>query len=93
MLNLSLIRHNLIGLQNIMAMILTGKFRTLSIKKTQKICNFLNLNNFKFDEVLCSPALRTKQTLEIINNNLQIKVKIKFLDKLYHNSDTDILIL
>ena len=91
MLNLSLIRHAKSDWPTkYNCNDFDRKISDTGIKKTQKICNFLNLNNFKFEEVLCSPAIRTKQTLEIINNNLQIKPKIKFLDKLYHNSDTDI---
>tara|TARA_B100001057_G_scaffold283854_1_gene284227 strand:+ start:158 stop:667 length:510 start_codon:yes stop_codon:yes gene_type:complete len=60
------------------------------VKKTKKIGVFLKSRNFFFDEILCSPSVRTKQTLEIIEYFYSNKPEIKFIDDLYYISGKDL---
>ena len=53
---------------------------------------WLKKNDFIPDIILCSPALRTRQTLEIVNGKLGVKDKnIFFEDSIYEASLADLL--
>ena len=56
------------------------------IQKTKKVGGYLRNKNISFDEVLCSPSLRTKKTLDLISTFFKNKPEIKFLEDLYHKS-------
>ena len=62
------------------------------IKKTKKILKFLEetKKNIPFNEVLCSPSRRTKETLNLLLDNISNKPKIYFLKDLYYSSGFDI---
>lgn len=60
------------------------------VRETKKIGEFLVSEKIFFDEILCSPSLRTKETLEIIKYFFKNKPKINFIDDLYHTSGKDL---
>ncbi len=60
------------------------------VRETKKIGEFLVSEEIIFDEILCSPSLRTKETLKIIKYFFKKKSKIKFIDDLYHTSGKDL---
>jgi len=60
------------------------------IKKTKKIGEFIKSREFSFDEILCSPSVRTKETLKIIKYYFTNKPKIKLIDDLYYMSGKDL---
>ena len=59
-----------------MGMILIETYQKLVNNKTKKVGRFLKKNKkIVFDEILCSPALRTKRTLDIISVFLKTNQK------------------
>jgi phosphohistidine phosphatase len=90
MLNLSLIRHGKSNWNVVDTDDLSRKISKIGESKTNILGNFLQKEKIYFDEVFCSPAKRTKQTLEIINQYTPFKPKIQFIDDLYHASGKDI---
>ncbi len=59
--------------------------------RTEKICKFLNDNGVIISKVLCSTALRTVKTYEIIFKSYKNRFNVKFLDELYHATADNIL--
>ena len=90
MLNLSLIRHANSDLNNSIHNDMDRPVSLKGIDKTEKICEFLKKKKISFDEVLCSPSRRTKETLDIIIKNLPDKPIVNYLENLYHTSAIDI---
>ncbi len=90
MLNLTLLRHAKSNLQNHTGNDFSRDISEIGINKTKKIGKFLKEKKIFFDEVLCSPSLRTKKTLKLILNFLNQKPIIKFIDELYYKSNVDI---
>ena len=62
------------------------------VKKTKKILKFLEGKKKKilFKEIFCSPSRRTKETLDLLLENISNKPKINFLENLYYSSGVDI---
>lgn len=61
-------------------------FRDLSstgLQKLEILSNCLENKNFKVDVVYCSPALRTKQTWEALQSNLDLDCDIFYPEDLY----------
>ncbi|MCE2993428.1 MAG: SixA phosphatase family protein [Alphaproteobacteria bacterium] len=63
---------------------------TFGKKQAQHIASLLNHNSIKTQKILCSPSIRTKQTLEIISTALNCTVDIEFKDSLYSASTEDL---
>ena len=61
------------------------------IKKTIKIGKLLNKKNTDIFKILCSPALRTKKTKDIILDFLVHKPKVEYNSELYHESGANLL--
>lgn len=61
------------------------------IKKTIKIGKLLNKNNTDIFKILCSPALRTKKTKDIIIDFLVHKPIVEYNSELYHESGANLL--
>lgn len=59
--------------------------------RTKKICNYLNDQKIEISKVLCSTALRTRKTYEIISRSFQKSLKVEFLDELYHTTAENML--
>ena len=90
MLNLSLLRHAKYDLNNSIHNDMNRPISLKGIDKTKKICKFLKKKKMSFDEVLCSPSRRTKETLDIIIKDFPNKPLVNYLDNLYHTSAVDI---
>jgi len=54
---------------------------------------FLSENAIKPDFALCSPAIRTRQTLEEIQKSFPAPIPTEYHPKIYHASDRDLLAL
>ncbi len=61
------------------------------IKEVEQLSIFLQKKNLYIDEVICSPAIRTKQTWEYLNDKLKFQIKVTFPDKLYNISVQDMV--
>jgi phosphohistidine phosphatase len=48
-----------------------------------RIANFIYQKDIAFDQIFCSPALRTKQTIELIEQHLNKQLNIQLLHELY----------
>ena len=92
MLNLSLVRHAKSDWSNYDGDDMARPISSKGIKKTKKILKFLEekKKNIPFNEVLCSPSRRTKETLNLLLDNISTKPRIKFLENLYYSSDVNI---
>ena len=90
MLNLTLIRHAKSNWESFDGDDFSRDIAEIGVKKTQKIGKFLKGEKITFDEILCSPSLRTKKTLKLILNFLDNKPIIRFIDDLYHQSNKDL---
>jgi len=92
MLNLSLIRHAKSDWSNYDGNDMARPISSKGIKKTKKILKFLEekKKNIPFNEVLCSPSRRTKETLNLLLDNISNKPKVYFLKDLYYSSGFDI---
>ena len=92
MLNLSLIRHAKSDWSNYDGDDMARPISSKGIKKTKKILKFLEetKKNIPFNEVLCSPSRRTKETLNLLLESISNKPRIKFLENLYYSSDVNI---
>ena len=66
MLNLSLIRHAKSDWINYESDDFSRKISSKGIIKTKKIGLLLKKKGIFFNEILCSPSVRTKETMEII---------------------------
>ncbi len=60
------------------------------ISQTALLAKYINKNNIMPDLILCSDAIRTKQTLELINKVCNFKSNILYLNELY-NAQTNVL--
>ena len=92
MLNLSLIRHAKSDWSNYDGDDMARPISAKGVKKTKKILKFLKeiKKNIPFNEVLCSPSRRTKETIDLLLKNISNKPKIFFLEDLYYSSGVDI---
>ena len=90
MLNLSLIRHAKSDWINYESDDFSRKISSKGIIKTKKIGLLLKKKGIFFNEILCSPSVRTKQTMEIILTYLDSTPPSSYLDELYHISNKDI---
>ena len=86
MLDLFLIRHAKSELINHSGEDLNRDLSDLGIEKTKIIGEHIFEQKFTIEEILCSPALRTKKTLEIILDFLVKPPKIRVIDDLYYAS-------
>ena len=59
--------------------------------RTKKICDYLNDQKIEISKVLCSTALRTRKTYEILSKSLKNNLNVEFLDELYHTTAENIL--
>ena len=91
MLNLSLIRHAKSDWSNYDGNDMARPISSKGIKKTKKILKFLEeKKKILFKEIFCSPSRRTKETLDLLLENISNKPKIFFLEDLYYSSGVDI---
>ena len=87
MLNVTFLRHAKSNLSSYDGDDFTRDISEIGKQKTKKVGRFLKKKKIVFDEILCSPALRTKKrTLDIISVFFLNKPKIKYIEELYHNS-------
>ena len=96
MLNVTLIRHAKSEINGYDGTDFTRDISEAGVEKTKKIGNFIRNKKISFDEVLCSPSLRTKKTLDIFTSFFANKPKIKYIEDLYYTSGKnlfDILML
>ena len=62
------------------------------IRDTKKLCNFIKENNLKLDEVLCSNAIRAKETFDLTADSFDFQIeKATYTDKLYFGDVTNII--
>ena len=62
----------------------------IGIKKTEAIGNYINEKKLDINEILSSPSLRTKRTLEIISKFLEPSPVLNYIDELYNSSNLGI---
>ena len=86
MLNVTFLRHANSNFNSHDGSDFTRDISDIGIKKTKKIGRFLQNKKIIFDEILCSPALRTKKTLDIISVFFFNKPKIRYVEDLYYTS-------
>ena len=92
MLNLSLVRHAKSDWNDFIGDDMSRPISSEGRTRTQKILKFLE-NKEKtllFEEALCSPSRRTKETLQIFLKKISNVPKIFYLDDLYYSSGKDI---
>ena len=90
MLELFFLRHAKSDWNNFDGNDLKRKISEKGVKETKKVGEFLESEEIIFDEILCSPSVRTKETLEIIKCFVKNKPKIKFIDDLFYSSGKDL---
>ena len=96
MLNVTFLRHAKSEWSNFDGDDFNRDISETGIEKTKKIGSFLRNEKIVFDEVLCSPSLRTKKTLAIISVFFLNKPKVRYIKDLYYTSGKnlfDILML
>ena len=96
MLNVTFLRHAKSEWVNFDGDDLNRDISEIGIEKTKKIGSFLRNEKIVFDEVLCSPSLRTKKTLAIVSVFFLNKPKVRYIKDLYYTSGMnlfDILML
>ncbi len=96
MLNVTFLRHAKSELSNFDGDDFNRDISEIGIEKTKKIGSFLRNKKIVFDEVLCSPSLRTKKTLAIVSVFFLNKPKVRYIKDLYYTSGMnlfDILML
>ena len=96
MLNVTFLRHAKSEWVNFDGDDLNRDISEIGIEKTKKIGSFLRNEKIVFDEVLCSPSLRTKKTLAIVSVFFLNKPKVRYIKDLYYTSGKnlfDILML
>ena len=96
MLNVTFLRHAKSEWGNFDGDDLNRDISEIGIEKTKKIGSFLRNEKIVFDEVLCSPSLRTKKTLAIVSVFFLNKPKVRYIKDLYYTSGKnlfDILML
>ena len=86
MLNVTFLRHAKSNLSSYDGDDFTRDISEIGKQKTKKVGRFLKKEKIFFDEIFCSPALRTKKTLDIISVFFLNKPKIKYIEELYHKS-------
>ena len=67
MLNITLLRHAKSEINGYDGTDFTRDISEAGVEKTKKIGNFIRHKKISFDEVLCSPSLRTKKTLDAVS--------------------------
>ena len=77
MLNLTLLRHAKSEINGYDGTDFTRDISEAGVKQTKKIGNFIRDKKISFDEVLCSPSLRTKKTLDVITSFFANKPMVK----------------
>ena len=55
------------------------------------MCDYLRLADVEPDLVLCSPSLRTRQTLESIRPAIGVETKVRFEPMLYHGGASELI--
>ena len=96
MLNVTFLRHAKSEWSNFDGDDFNRDISEIGIEKTKKIGSFLRNEKIVFDEVLCSPSLRTKKTLAIVSVFFLNKPKVRYIKDLYYTSGKnlfDILML
>tara|TARA_B100000579_G_C22772164_1_gene824570 strand:+ start:541 stop:1056 length:516 start_codon:yes stop_codon:yes gene_type:complete len=90
MLNLTLLRHAKSDWGSYGGDDFSRDISEIGIKKTEKIGRFLEKKQISFDEILCSPSLRTKKTLKIILDFIKHKPLVRYIDELYYQHNKEI---
>ena len=90
MINLSLMRHAESNWADYDGSDLNRSISAIGKKEILKISFLLEKKFFFCEEILCSPAKRTKQTKDILTESLPIKPTIRFIEELYHSSRKNI---
>ena len=60
------------------------------INQAKAVADFLNTLSIKPEKILCSPAYRTKHTLEIIKDVVDFSFEVEFIESIYNASTEDI---
>lgn len=63
---------------------------THGIKQAIEIAEFLNTLSVKPEKIICSPANRTKQTLDQIKQNVKFSFYVEFIESIYNASIEDL---
>ena len=82
MLNVTFIRHAKSEWKSFDGNDFNRDISEIGMEKTKKIASFLKKEKIIFDEVLCSPSLRTRKTLDILSPFFQINLKLN-ISKIY----------
>ena len=90
MLELSFLRHANSDWNNFDGNDFNRHISEKGVKETKKVGRFLERKEIIFDEILCSPLVRTKETLKIIKYFFKNKPKIRFIDDLFHTSGKEL---
>ena len=61
------------------------------IKAAKKMGKYILDTGINPDLVLCSPAARTRQTLDILNKQAKLEKELRYLDFIYSSDETDLL--
>ncbi len=86
MLNVTFIRHAKSEWKSFDGNDFNRDISQIGMEKTKKIGSFLKKEKIIFDEVFCSPSLRTRKTLDILSPFFSNKPKVKYIEDLYHTS-------
>ncbi|MAZ07557.1 MAG: hypothetical protein CMM99_03750 [Rickettsiales bacterium] len=90
MLTLYLLRHAKSNWNSFDGNDFNRDINEIGLKKTEAIGNYINERKLDIDEILSSPSLRTKRTLEIISKFLEPSPSLNYIDELYHSSNLGI---
>ncbi len=90
MLDLFLLRHAKSDWNSYDGSDFSRDINSIGIEKTKIIGDYLKKKKIRIQEVLCSPSIRTKKTLEIILEFFEEDPIINFVDNLYNFPDLGI---
>ena len=91
MINLFLLRHAKSDWDSYNGKDFDRDIQKNGVIRTKKICKFLKNNKIIISKVLCSTALRTVKTFEIVCGTYKKNLNVKFLNELYHTTADNIL--
>ena len=81
MINLFLLRHAKSDWDSYNGKDFDRDIQKNGVIRTKKICKFLKNNKFIISKVLCSPALRTLKTFEILCGSYKKNLNVKFFER------------
>lgn len=91
MLELYLLRHGKSDWNNFEVEDRARKVSIKGIKRSKLVGKYIKENKIEFDKIICSPAIRTQETMKIICGFINNKPEINTMDLVYSEGEKELL--